>query len=130
METSRLTRDGTAEPVSETKFSGANGDWEILIFPVQLTPSRIGNLTRLIHALAICVTIHSIRGTRATRELTEKLCITYPYQSTQEFSMLHRPLIFSFVYWYNRQILLLMMICISVELYRASMYGHHLLIAE
>ena len=34
-----------------TKFSGANGDSEILIFPAQLTTSRIGNLTRLIHTL-------------------------------------------------------------------------------
>ena len=31
-----------------------------IIFPVQLTTSRIGNLTRLIHTLAICVTIHTI----------------------------------------------------------------------
>ena len=47
---SRLARDGTAKPVSrETKLSGANGDMEIFIFPVQLTTSRIGNLTRLIH---------------------------------------------------------------------------------
>ena len=38
----------------ETKFSGANADREKLIFPVQLTTSRIGNLTRLIHTLAIC----------------------------------------------------------------------------
>ena len=37
-------------PFRETKFSGANGDKrEIFIFPVQLTTSRIGNLTRLIH---------------------------------------------------------------------------------
>ena len=40
----------------ETKFSGANADREILTFPVQLTTSRIGNLTRLIHTLATCVT--------------------------------------------------------------------------
>ena len=33
---------------------------------------------------------------------------------TIEFSMLHRHLIFSFVYWYNRQVLLLLMICIYV----------------
>ena len=33
----------------ETKFSGANGDREIFIFPVQLTTSRIGILTRLIY---------------------------------------------------------------------------------
>ena len=60
---SRLTRDRTAEPVSrlpnpsrETKFSGANGDREIFVFPfpVQLITSRIGNLTRLILTLAIC----------------------------------------------------------------------------
>ena len=31
-----------------TKFSGANADREIFIFPVELTTSRIGNLTRLI----------------------------------------------------------------------------------
>ena len=38
-------------------ISGANADREIFIFPVQLTTSRIGNLTRLIHTLAVCVTI-------------------------------------------------------------------------
>ena len=31
----------------------------IFIFSVQLTTSRISNLTRLIHTLAICVTIHT-----------------------------------------------------------------------
>ena len=37
-----------------TKFSGANGDsWNILIFPVQLTTSRIGSLTQLILMLTI-----------------------------------------------------------------------------
>ena len=36
-----------------SKFSGANGDREILFFPVQLTTSRIGYLTRLFHTLAI-----------------------------------------------------------------------------
>ena len=55
----RLRRDGTADLVSrETKFSGADRDMEMFISPVQLTTSRIGNLTRLIHTLAICVTIH------------------------------------------------------------------------
>ena len=34
-------------------------DREVLIFPVQLTTSRIGNLSRFIHTLAICVTIHT-----------------------------------------------------------------------
>ena len=42
---SRLTRDGTAGPVSrETVFSGANKDREIFLFPpVQLTTSKIGS---------------------------------------------------------------------------------------
>ena len=35
----------------ETKFSVANGGPEIFSFPAQLTTSRIGNFTRLIHTL-------------------------------------------------------------------------------
>ena len=66
MEMSRLTRDGTAETVSETKFSGANGNREIFIFPIQLTTCRTGNLTRLIHTLAICVTIQTDQDLRST----------------------------------------------------------------
>ena len=49
-----------SNPSRKTKFSGANTDKEILTFPVQLTTSRIGSLTRLIHTLAICVTIHTL----------------------------------------------------------------------
>ena len=45
----------------ETKFSGTNTERGIFIFPVQLTTSRIGNLIRLIHTFAICVTIHIMR---------------------------------------------------------------------
>ena len=60
VEMSRLTRDGTLpKPSRETKFLGTNADRKIFMFPVQLTTSRTGNLTRLIHILAICVTIHS-----------------------------------------------------------------------
>ena len=44
---------GLPNSSSETKFSGANGDRDIFIFPVQLTTSRIGNLTRLILTLAV-----------------------------------------------------------------------------
>ena len=33
-------------------------------FSVQLTTCRIGNLTRLIHTLAICVTIPSAKGSK------------------------------------------------------------------
>ena len=51
---------GWSNPSRETKFSGANGDREIVIFfPVQLTTSRIGNLTRLIHTLLHVMTIHT-----------------------------------------------------------------------
>ena len=56
---SRLTRDGTAEPVSRDQFSGKHGDMTIFIFPVQLTTSKIGNLTRLIHTLLYVMTIHT-----------------------------------------------------------------------
>ena len=56
---SRLTRDGTAEPVSRDQiFRHARGQGNI-IFPVQLTTSRIGNLTRLIHTLLHVMTIHT-----------------------------------------------------------------------
>ena len=41
-------------PSRETKFSGANVDREKIIFPVQLTTCRIGNLTRLILTLSTC----------------------------------------------------------------------------
>ena len=51
----RRVRCGTGRPnpSRETKFSGVNEDREIFFFPVQLTTSRIGNITRLILTLAI-----------------------------------------------------------------------------
>ena len=42
---------GLPNPSHETKFSGANGDREMFVCPVQLTTSRIGNFTPLIHTL-------------------------------------------------------------------------------
>ena len=61
---SRVVRDRPAEPVSQAQFSGANGDREKLIFPVQLTTSRIGKLlARLIYTLLYVRTIHSIEYT-------------------------------------------------------------------
>ena len=42
-------RDGPNEPSRETKFLGGNGDREKIMPPVQLTTSRIGNLTWLIN---------------------------------------------------------------------------------
>ena len=59
MEMSSLTRDGTVEPVSQDQFSNANADREILISPIQLTMSRIGNHTRFIRNFATCVAIHT-----------------------------------------------------------------------
>ena len=59
IEMSRLTRDGTADPSHEIKFSGVNGDREVLTFPVQLTTSKIGNLTRLILLLLYVMTIQN-----------------------------------------------------------------------
>ena len=54
---SRLTRDETAEPVSRDQiFRRERGQGDIH-FPCQLTMSRIDSHTRLIHTLAICVTI-------------------------------------------------------------------------
>ena len=50
---------GLPNPSRETKFSGANRDREIFLFPVQLTTSRIGNLTRLILLLLYVMTIHT-----------------------------------------------------------------------
>ena len=44
----------------ETKFSAGNADKEIQFFPIQLTMCRTSNFTRLVHTLAICVTIHRI----------------------------------------------------------------------
>ena len=59
--TSYQVQEGTGwlNPSRETKFSGTHGDRGILIFPVQLTTSRIGNLTRLIHTLLYVMTIHT-----------------------------------------------------------------------
>ena len=50
---------GQPNPSRKTKLSGANGVRETLIFPVQLTTSRIGNLIRLIYTLLFVMTIHT-----------------------------------------------------------------------
>ena len=56
---SRLTRDGTAEPVSRDQILRHVRGQGNITFPVQLTTSRIGNLTRLIHTLLYVMTIHT-----------------------------------------------------------------------
>ena len=80
---SRLTWDGTAEP----KSSGANGNREMLICPVQLTTSTIGNLTRSIHTLAICDdhtenTEHENTGYHADSDLSRDPHPTFAAQRT------------------------------------------------
>ena len=50
-----LTRDGTVE---ETKCLGANGDGEKNIFGDELTTSRIGHHTRLIHIMLKVLAIY------------------------------------------------------------------------
>ena len=62
MEMNRLTRDGTAEPVSREQILTRERQQGNFIFPVQPTTCRIGNLTRLVHTLAICVTIHRYKA--------------------------------------------------------------------
>ena len=58
-----MTRDGTAEPISRDQILSHVPGQEIFNFPVQLTTSRIGNLTRLIHTLLYVMTIHTQRST-------------------------------------------------------------------
>ena len=71
---SRLTRDGTAEAVSRDQIlRHARGQGNI-IFPVQLTTSRIGNLTRLIHTLLYVMTIHKYIHTNRDPNRDKKLC--------------------------------------------------------
>ena len=74
---SRLTRDGTAEPVSRDQIlRHARGQGNI-IFPVQLTTSRIGNLTRLIHTLLYVMTIHTYIHTYIGEKPTVVTLYTY-----------------------------------------------------
>ena len=47
--------------MNTSKFSGTHGDRGIFIFPVQLTTSRVGNLTRLIDTLLYVMTIHTYK---------------------------------------------------------------------
>ena len=55
-----LTRDGTAEPVSRDQIlRRERGQGNIHFFTSHLTTSRVGNLTRLIHTLAIICDDHT-----------------------------------------------------------------------
>ena len=58
---SRLTRDGTAEPVSRDQILRRERGQGDIHFSFSADPRGIGNLTRLIHTLAIlCMTIHYV----------------------------------------------------------------------
>ena len=65
-------------PSRETKFSGANGDRKIFIFPVQLTTSRIDNLTRLTLTLAIFCD-HTCTRFLTSSTLWHQKFILYPH---------------------------------------------------
>ena len=60
MEMTRLTRDGTAEPISPDQILRRERGQGNIHFPCLADYEQDWqNLTRLIHALAICVTIHT-----------------------------------------------------------------------
>ena len=65
---------GRPGPSRETKFSGTNGDRETVIFSVQLAMRRIGNLTRLIHAL-LCDD-HILCGSKSEIQISLRFRLT------------------------------------------------------
>ena len=79
LEMSRLTRDGTAETVSRDQILRRERGQGKFIFPVQLTTGRMGNLTRLIHTLAICVTINNVGEKPAVILYTTVIAIVVSY---------------------------------------------------
>ena len=88
---------------------GTIKSWHILIYEIRVERSH----------LMFCTNCHKIDITAGYCSWVE----IHPYKKKQyvEFSMLHRHLISSFVSWYNRQVLLLLMICVHVQSYLVSM---------
>ena len=92
MEMSRLARDGTAEPVSRDQILGRKRGQEKISFPVELTTSRIGNLTRLTITLAICddhTYIHTYDPVSRRRCLTTEgsfSCKLVPQDKTNSYA--------------------------------------------
>ena len=62
-----------------------------------------------------CTNCHKIDITTGYCSWAEYIYTRKNNTVSVELSMLHRHLIFSFVYWYNRQVLLLLMICIYLQ---------------
>ena len=56
---SKLTRGGTAEPVTRNQILRRKREEGNICFPVQRTKTRVGNLTRLVHTLLYAMTIHT-----------------------------------------------------------------------
>ena len=65
----RLTRDGTDKLVSGDQILRRERGQGKLIFPLQLTTSKIGNHTRLIHTLLYGITIHKYIHTPSNLEI-------------------------------------------------------------
>ena len=82
---SRLTRDGTAEPVSRDQInSQARTGTEEYAFSL-FTTSRIGNLTRLIHTLLLYVmAIHTCVCVFSSRSFWTSSSLDVPAGVTQE----------------------------------------------
>ena len=83
MEMNRLT---LPSPPREAKSSGANRDRANIVFSVQLTTSRIGNLTRLNLPLAIC-DVHTYKHTKYEYILCTSLSVallSWSVSSTNE----------------------------------------------
>ena len=90
---------GLPNPYRETRFSGANTDREVFIFPVQLTTSRIGNLARLIHIVAICVmTKHTyIQTHQEWQRMFQVLWVGYTHKYIQYTHKIFRAVHYSTV---------------------------------
>ena len=71
-------RDGRTR-LARPSAQGANGDREKYIFPVQLTTSKIGNLTRLIYTLLYVMVIYTCIHTYILycTVLNNEYCIRY-----------------------------------------------------
>ena len=60
----------------------------MFIFPVQLTTSRIGNLTRLIHTLLYVMTIHTTVDISIRKRGLERPGLFYQNRLERDFSVL------------------------------------------
>ena len=97
MEMSRLTRDGTAEPVSRDQILRRKRRQGKTFFPIELTTSRNGNLTRLIPTLAICddhtYSISSVTNRKKRRRIKRSVPQRSPtvFKSQNSFIILNLP---------------------------------------